>query len=175
MILDNYWKLELRVIICALRIWKIVPLVSWFELLQHQVNKCILYSTIIVRKIIEDEKWAKDVCDNSNGTPMPEFPILNAEINVYEYHFVGDKDWIGPKVVVDNYDVNNNKKIQFKLEHACNNIIHSYLWSLVFSEKHKKVKGFVTASDRFKDKYMYLVSIDEWLKALEYCIENANI
>ena len=174
MISDNYWKLELRLITYALRIWRIAPYVLYFELLQHQVNKYILYSAVIVRKIIEDEKWAKGVCDG-DGIPMSKFPILNAEITVNEYPFVGDKDWIGSRVVVDNYDIDNYKKIPFKLEHACNNIIHSYLWSLVFFEKSTKVMGFAMSSDRFKDKYMYLVSIDEWLKALEYCIENANV
>ena len=74
MILDGYWKLELKKSIDALRFWRKVAGLLHTEFFDHQVNRQILYSAMIVRKIIEDEKWAKkDLQDSS--LPMPPLPI----------------------------------------------------------------------------------------------------
>ena len=82
--MDGYWKLELKKSIDALRFWRKVAGVIHTDFTDHQVNRQILYYAVIVRKIIEDEKWAKKDLKDST-LPMPPFVILHSEINMIEY------------------------------------------------------------------------------------------
>ena len=174
MILDGYWKLELKKSIDALRFWRKVAGVIHTDFTDHQVNRQILYSAVIVRKIIEDEKWAKKDLKDST-LPMPPFAILHSEIKVIEYPYVGDKDFIGFRPWADNYDVDGRTASVLPLEYACNSIIHSYVWSLVRYEKKKDIAAFVMASDKYKAQCMYLIMLDDWLDKLQFCLDSCHV
>ena len=174
MILDGYWKLELKKSIDMLRFWRKVAGMLHTDFTDHQVNRQILYSAVIVRKIIEDEKWAKDIAKDST-LPMPVLAILHSEIKVIEYPYVGDKDFVGFRPWADNYDVDGRTAGALPLEHACNSIIHSYVWSLVRYEKKKDIAAFVMASDRYKAKCMYLIMLDDWLNKLQFCLNHCHV
>ena len=134
MLSDGYWKLELKKSIDALRFWRKAAGVIHTDFTDHQVNRQILYSAVIVRKIIEDEKWAKNDLKDST-LPMPPFAIRHSEINMIEYPYAGDKDFVAFRPWTDDYDVDGRATGKLMLEHACNSIIHSYVWSLVRYEK----------------------------------------
>ena len=174
MILDGYWKLELKRSIDTLRFWRKVSGVLHTNFTDHQVNRQILYSAVIVRKLIEDEKWAKDIAKDSL-LPMPPFLILHSEIKVIEYPYIGDKDFVGFRPWIDNYNVDGRSTSMLPLEHACNSIIHSYVWSLVHYEKKKDIAAFVMSSDRYKAKCMYLIMLDDWLEKLQFCLDHCNV
>ena len=174
MILDGYWKLELKKSIDALRFWRKVAGVIHTDFTDHQVNRQILYSAVIVRKIIEDEKWAKKDLKDST-LPMPPFSILHSEIKVIEYPYVGDKDFIGFRPWADNYDVDGRTASVLPLEYAFNSIIHSYVWSLVRYEKKKDIAAFVMASDKYKAQCMYLIMLDDWLDKLQLCLDSCHV
>lgn len=174
MILDGYWKLELKKSIDALRFWRKVAGAVHTDFTDHQVNRQILYSAVIVRKILEDEKWAKKDLKDST-LPMPPFEILHSEITVMEYPFAGNKDWILHHVVIADYDTDNRIQITMPLEHACNSIIHAYVWDLVRWSDKKGIAGFLAASDRFKCRCLYFFSLDDWLDKLQFCLDNACV
>ena len=140
----------------------------------HQVNRQILYSAVIVRKIIEDEKCAKKDLKAST-LPMPPLAIFHSEIKVIEYPYVGDNDFIGFRPWADNYDVDGRTASVLPLEYACNSIIHSYVWSLVRYEKKKDIAAFVMASDKYKAQCMYLIMLDDWLDKLQLCLDSCHV
>ena len=174
MILDGYWKLELKKSIDMLRFWRKVD--GWLhtDFADHQINRQILYSAVIVRKIIEDEKWAKNDLKDS-PLPMPPFAIRHSEIKVIEYPYVGDKVFVGFRPWADNYDVDGRKIDILLLERVCNSIIHSYIWELVRYEKKKDIAAFVVASDKYKAKCMYLIMLDDWVDKLQFCLDNCHV
>lgn len=174
MILDGYWKLELKKSIDALRFWRKAAGLLHMDYFDHQVNRQILYSAMIVRKIIEDEKLAENDLKVST-LPMLPFEILHSEIKVVEYPYTGDKDFVGVRPWLDNYDVDGSCSSKLMLEHACNSIIHSYVWDLVRYEKRKDIAGFLCASERYKSKCMYLIMLDDWIEKLQFCLDNSVV
>ena len=57
MIFDGRWKWELQKLSWAIAVWRRVPAFSGFA--EHQLNRAILYSATILRKLIEDETEAE--------------------------------------------------------------------------------------------------------------------
>ena len=172
MILDGYWKLELHRYTLKIRFWS--SLCKWTGFfVEHQVNKCLLYSAAIIRKLIEDEVDAKKEFQNS-GYGMPELALLHYELPVTEYPFDGDKDFILHKVVADNYNT-RSRNVTIEAKIICNSIIHSYVWNLAYSRGKRGAAGFLTASDREKDKKLYFVKISDWIGYINYCKEKCNI
>ena len=174
MILDGYWKLELDKSIKALRFWRKAAGRVWGKHLEHQVNREILYSAVIVRKIIEDEKWAEKEI-SATSLPMPPFAILHSEIAAIEYPFAEDREWVVHHAVIADYDTNNRRQITMALEHACNSIIHAYVWDLVRWSEKKDIAGFLVSSDRFKLRCLYFFYLDDWLEKLQFCLDNAHV
>jgi len=160
MILDGYWKSELHRYTLQLRFWS--SLCRWTgSFAEHQVNKYLLYSAAIIRKLIEDEVDAKNEFQNSEYG-IPELALLHYELPATEYPFDGDKDFILHKVVTDNYNA-GSRNVTVEAKTICNSIIHSYVWNLAYSEGKRGTAGFLTASDREKDKKLYFVKISDWI------------
>lgn len=140
---------------------------------EHQVNKCLLYSAAIIKKLIEDEADAKKEFQNL-GYGMLELALLHYELPVMEYPFEGDEDFILHKVVPDNYKA-GSKSITVEAKIICNSIIHSYIWNLAYSDAKRGTIGFLTASDREKDKKLYYVTIRDWIGYINYCKEKCSV
>ncbi len=172
MILDGYWKSELHRYTLQLRFWS--SLCRWTgSFAEHQVNKYLLYSAAIIRKLIEDEVDAKNEFQNSEYG-IPELALLHYELPATEYPFDGDKDFILHKVVTDNYNA-GSRNVTVEAKIICNSIIHSYVWNLAYSEGKRGTAGFLTASDREKDKKLYFVTISDWIDYINYCKEKCNV
>lgn len=173
MILDGYWKNELKKLIKELRFWQ--KFSNWHaDFFEHKINRVLLLSAVVVRKIVEDEENAQKEIKKLD-MPMPLFKILKATINVLKYPFVGEKDFVAHKICVEDYDSPDYKKEDVSLKNCCNWMIHSYVWNLMYDKVPGKVVGFAVASDFDKVKCLYLVRLDDWIKSLEFCFDHSNI
>lgn len=174
MILDGYWKKELQ---CAIRTIKIWQRLSGLlrDYAQHQVSKAILYSAVIIRKMFEYEK-GEELSIKKNNWPMLPLELLKYEIEVTEYPFSGDKDFIIERIIPENYNSSKAEMQKEALNTMCNQIIHSYIWSIYYSSSDLyRIAGVIFASDRAKEEKAYALRNEEWIKAIEYCLVNGNI
>lgn len=171
MILDGYWKIELLRNKLSLKIWYKLGNV-FNKLAEHQINKAILYSAVIMRKMFEDEKGAENEIKKTSMS-MPPFNILKYKVNVTVYPFSGDKDFIVERVIPENYDYKKAVTKEIGLNKLCNQIIHSYVWSVVHSQN--KIYGVMFASDKYKTDGAYLLVIEDFIRAIEFFIEEGTI
>ena len=172
MILDGYWKLELKRYVRRLRFWgRLCGGTGTYS--EHQVNKNLLYSAAIIRKLIEDEADTKKKIEKTS-LPMPELALLHYNIPVVEYAFDGDKDFILHKVIADYYHA-GNQSITVEAKTICNSIVHSYIWNLAYSRGKKGSIGFLIASDFDKEKKLYFVRLKDWIVYLNYCKEKCTV
>lgn len=172
MILDGYWKLELNRYVRRLRFWgRLCYGTGTYA--EHQVNKNLLYSAVIIRKLFEDETDAKKQIENSSLS-MPELALLHYELPAVEYGFDGDKDFILHKVITDYYHA-GNRTIKVEGKMICNSIVHSYIWNLAYGSGHKGTIGFLTASDLDKEKKLYFVKLTDWIDYINYCKEKCTV
>ena len=172
MLSHGYWKLELKRTIRALRFWRKMAGGLQTARLEHQINRQILYSAMIVRKIIENEKWAKD---DLKGRKVPEarFEILETKIKIIKYPCNSEEKFIGFSLFPKDYDMKKKEEELLPLEHACNSIIHSYVWEIIWSGR--EIVAFGVASERFKEKCVYLIMLDDWLDKLDFCLKYGNV
>lgn len=167
MILDGYWKKELRAIIRRLKYWVLIARLR-NKFAEHQINKYVLLSAVFIRKLVEDEKDAKKGME-SIGVKIPEFALIDYLIPVVEYEFTGDKNFILQHVIIDYYKgKKENKKVYASL--ICNYIIHSYIWDLVHIKNTNDI-GFCVSSDYNKEKQLYMVKLSNWIKYMDFCIK----
>ena len=171
MILDGCWKTELWYHTIKLRFWSIF-LHNNQGFVAHQINKNVLYSAVIARKIYEDDIHYKKEADKS-GFKLPEQPLLDYRIQVTEFPFIGDETFIIERVIPDNYSTgkeNNN----YLAKDICNYIIHSFVWAVAKYENSDKTV-FCVASDKMKTRSLFAVTVDEWIRYLKACIEYSVI
>lgn len=172
MILDGYWKSELNRYVCRLKSWgRLCRGTGTYA--EHQVNKNLLYSAVIIRKLIEDEADAKKQIEKSS-LPMPELALLHYELSAVEYAFDGDKDFILHKVRTDYYHAGNHT-VKIEAKTICNSIVHSYIWNLAYGNGRKGVIGFLVASDFDKEKLLYFVKMKDWIDFISYCKDKCKI
>lgn len=173
MILDGYWKSELRKNVFALHFWCVFSIFH-APFIEHQISKYILYSAVIIRKMFEDEKGAENEIRKAN-MPMPAFKLLKYKVKVTMYPFSGDKDFIIERVIPDNYYCKNVVEKEIELNTLCNQIIHSFVWTVAYEYKSRNIYGVAFASDKTKEDVLYLLELHKFIKAMQYCIENGNI
>lgn len=171
LIFDGMWKWELKKQSIAIWFWQRLPM--FYQYTEHQLNKAVLYSAIVIRKIIEDSlevnamvkkhKWVLDKDD-----------ILEAKIHAIEFPFVGDEEWyVRGKIFASEYD--SGKNVDLNSKEICNWIVHSYCWSIVKSFDDRKYSGFLVASDFDKVKCIHFVSFKDWINFLELVIREASV
>ena len=173
MILDGYWKRELRKNAITLRFWCAFSVFS-SSFIEHQVNKSILYSAVIIRKMFEDEKGAESEIRKSE-IPMPPLKLLKYKVKVTVYPFSGDENFIIERVIPENYDCKNAVEKEIELNTLCNQIIHSFVWSIAYEPKPHKIFGVFFASDKAKEDVLCVLEPDELIKAIKFCVEKGNI
>lgn len=171
MILDGCWKRELKRNIVYLNLW--MKLSDLFNVcVEHHINKVILYSAVIIRKMFEEEKSVENEIKNLN-MKTPPLKLLKYKVTVYP--FLGDKSFIIERVIPDNYDCKNIFTEEIELNKLCNQIIHSFVWVVSYEYKTHKIFGVLFASDKSKKDVLYLLEPQEFIKALKFCIDNGNI
>ena len=174
MIFDGYWKKELKYHIKQIRLWQYLS-ANHSKYAEHQINKYVLYSAIVIRKMIEEEKDAEKQFKAST-LKMPVLYLLNYKVPVLRFKFSGDDSFILHRIITDYY---KDKAVKDTLEpeYVGNNIIHSYIWGLGYSDvkDKRRITHFMVSSDKFKSKYLYSISLNDWIAYVEYCINKSTI
>ncbi len=172
MILDGYWKPELERYVCSLKFWgRLGGGTGTYT--EHQVNKYLLYSAAIIRKLIEDEADAKKHF-NDPAFPTPEFALLHYDLSAVKYKFDGDRDFILHNVITDYYK-SGNQAVKIEAKTICNSIVHSYIWDLAYANGKKGVIGFLASSDFDKEKVLYFIKLTDWIDYINYCREKSAV
>ena len=170
MILDGFWKAELKQYAQRLKFWgKQRGGIGTYA--EHQVNKYLLYSAIVIRKLMEDEIDAKKQYKQSTFS-TPELPLFHYDLPVVEYAFNGDKDFILHNVITDYYNA-GNRSVTVEAKTICNSIVHSYIWNLACN--NKRIVGFLTASDYDKEKKLYFVKLRDWIDCINCFKEKCSV
>ena len=167
MIYGDRWKIELGKLSRSISIWSHI---SWLdEYAKHRLAKAVLYSTVVIRKVIED---LRDV-EKKLPSDLPQMKILHAEVEAIVCLFEGEKGWsVRGRVCVSDYG--KAEKIKLKAVDVCNGIIHSYYWDIANYQGSKSYAGFLVASDRNKEKNLHFVSFDEWNKFIQLVIDEGR-
>lgn len=128
-----------------------------FDFSHHKVESGLLYSSFIIRKLIESNKLS-DLIDSHTiqvirYSPIKQINMLHKWVDDDEY------DWVKPVTqIVLGKDI-------------CNWLIHSYVLSLIF-EENAAVIGFYVSSDFDRNKGLYEVTIEDWLSFVDLVIQD---
>lgn len=170
MILDGYWKRDLYQIRAGLLFW---CKMGFSALSEHRINRGMLYSAAIIRKIAEDEKEAEHAAENNQMT-MPPLQIIKTSVPVKRYrHTDSDKFFVNSKMFLNDYDMQHAETDQLSLFQICNQIIHSYTWAVV--HQGQKIHGVLFASDREKEKDVFYLTLEDWISTIQTVIDNSVI
>ena len=197
MIFDGQWKRELKKLSREISFWRKMTMLR--HIAEHRLNRAILYSAIILRKIVEEEKEAKEIDtalrENAMSkekleaffhkqsmseelvqafveanTQPPSFAMFHCKIEIMEFPYKSKDDLtIRGSLSVDDYGA--GKKTTLELNKVCNQLVHSYVWTLVHDHTEKGYSGFLVSSDKFRGKFVCFVSFDEWQRAIELAIK----
>ena len=187
MLLDGYWKRELKREAKRLRFWSSCLPNYLGNPIEHKVNRSLLYSAVIIRKIFEDEKDAEPFFKE----PKPLHPAMVEEMPDYVYEsplktltytvpmkqapFKGDPEMLmQSRVWPEDYDDKHLKTIKLPLNQVCNQIIHSYVWGVVPGSK-KQSASVLFASDKKKEELLYWMTIEDWLAAIVYVADHCAV
>lgn len=171
MIFDGRWKWELQKLSWSISVWRRFP--SYSDFAEHQLNRAILYSATILRKVIEDETEAEKITKKTTIL-LPKQETIHTSLSATKYPYIGEEGWaIRSKLCASDYVV--GQTVSIKAKDVCNWLIHSYVWSLVYHSNRTGVKGFLVASDFDKEKFLHFVSFDEWQKILRLVIVTGSI
>lgn len=118
------------------------------------VEKAIFYSAFIIRKLIDSGSKLSDEANNYTLTVYGIEPLkpVNQLCRCPEE---------------DTHNWNNEKKISISGKVICNSLIHSYLFFMTFNES-SCFESFCVSSDFDRNKMLYRITLDEWLKFIDY-------
>lgn len=166
MIFDGRWKWELQKLSWAIAVWRRVPAFSGFA--EHQLNRAILYSATILRKLIEDETEAEEIA-KTMGAALPKQETTHAMLTAIKFPYTAEEGWtVRGKVCIPAYGT--GQTVAIKAKNICNWLIHSFVWSLVYYSKRSGAKGFLVASDFDREKFIHFISFDEWQRLIKLSI-----
>lgn len=174
MILDGYWKWDLKRIKHSLRFWSSIRFRFFRDYAEHRVNRSLLLSAVIIRKIVEDEREAEDVCKTTNALPPP-LPVIKINVPINRINHIDERKLFANSCVfLQDYDTENVVKEEVPLSFVCNQIIHSYAWALVYLNG-RKIYEVLFASDIKKEKEIYALVIRDWADVVQKVIDKANV
>lgn len=128
-----------------------------FEGTHFKVERALLYSAFIIRILIESEKLSSNA-DMYN-------------MNVSYYIPKKNIDRLHRWVEEDEYDWNNTISKTIIGKNICNWLIHSYVFNFSF-EENGSILGFLVSSDYDRNKGLYSISLEEWLKFIDFVISD---
>lgn len=131
-----------------------------FEGTHFKIERALLYSAFIIRILIESEKLSNDA----------DIYNLNISYNIPKKNIDRLHRWLEE----DEYDWDNtiNKLVVGK--NICNWLIHSYVFKFLF-EDNGVILGFFVSSDYDRNKVLYSVSLEEWIKYMDFIISDEVI
>ena len=166
MIFDGRWKWELQKLSWSISVW--CRLSVFHDFAKHQLNRAVLYSAIILRKVIEDEKETGDIAGKM-GVALSKRETVHMVLSAIKFPYIEEGDWtIRGKFGVSNYGT--GETVLLTAKEICNQLIHSYVWSIAHQSSNNRFAGFLVASDTAKKKFLYYISFNEWQKILQLVI-----
>ena len=114
-----------------------------FDSAYHKIESSIFISAFIIRKLIENDKLTTESDD------------FDFQIKYYKS--------INNVNKINRFDICKGKEI-------CNWIIHSYIFIPIF--KKNILEGFYLSSDFDRNKILYKIELDRWLKYVDIIIED---
>lgn len=169
MVFDGQWKRELRTFSREIAFWRKMTMFS--HIAEHRLNRAILYSAIILRKVMEDEKEAEEIITKSE-LPKVSFELLHAKIAATQYLYIAEKGWtVRGAFRADDYGKRESVPLDAQL--MCHWLVHSCIWSLVH-DGELRYAGFLVASDRKRETHIHYVTFDEWLRVIELAIKHGS-
>ena len=171
MIFDGHWKREVKVLSREISLWRRLLFPSDYA--KHRLNRAILYSAAILRKIIEDE-WEAEKLFRKRGETIPHKLLLNAKLPAIRYPHI-DEEKVFYRGKLFHTDYGEGERVELTVQEVCNNLIHSYVWSLAWESNKKSYAGFFVASDRSKESCVYAIHFSDWQKILKLCMDESII
>ena len=170
MIFDGRGKWELQKLSWSISVWQRLPVFHSFA--EHQLNRAILYSATVLRKVIEDETEAEEIA-STVGISLSKQETTHAILTATRYPYTAEEGWtVRGRVCIPAYGA--GQTVAIKAKNICNWLIHSYVWSLVYYSKRSGGKGFLVSSDFDKEKYVHFVSFDEWQRLINLAITHGT-
>ncbi len=175
MLLDGYWKKELNAISKRLNWLSKHPYFFNQSCIEHKINKELIYSTIIMRKIWEDDKIFVERIKKISSKKI-DTEILNYQVPIAKYNHIDDEKLFSYGMfLICDYDAKNCEFIHLPLNQVCNQIIHSYVWSIIHNSAKKQIYGAIFASDNYKETGAYLLKIDDWIETINFVVSKCCI
>lgn len=169
MIFDGRWKKELKHLSWEITVWQRLPVFGEFA--EHRLNRAVLYSATILRKIIEDETEAEAIAKRMNVN-LPKQKTVHASLSAIRYPYTGKEGWaVRSKLCVSDYG--EGQAVYINAKDVCNWLLHSYVWGVAHNSDEKFFAGFLVASDFDKEKFVHFISFEDWQKLIDNVIENA--
>lgn len=128
-----------------------------FEKTFFQCERAVLYSAFIARILVESEKLS-DEADAFSIKVACNSPIKNID----RLHRWMDED---------EYDWENTDHRAVFGTNICNWLIHSYVFSFLFEESGN-ITGFFVSSDYDRNKVLYTILLEDWIKYLDFIISD---
>ena len=171
MIFDGHWKREVRTLSREISIWRRFLFPSKYA--EHRLNCAIVYSAVILRKVIEDEREAERLF-RQKGETIPQKLLLNTMLPAICYPHI-DEEKLFYRGKLFHKDYGEGKRVELTVQEVCNLLIHSYVWSLAWESDKKSYAGFFVASDRSKETCAHAIHFSDWQDILKLCAEESAI
>lgn len=169
MIFDGHWKWDVQKLSWELSVWRQLSFTS--EHAQHRLNRAILYSATILRKIIEDETKVEKFF-RKNGKTIPHKRLIQTKLPAIRYPYTAEDGWtVRGKLCLEDYG--SGTKVELSVKDVCNWLLHSYVWSLAWDSDKKSYAGFFVASDFDREKYVHAIHFTDWQTVLKLCIDES--
>lgn len=123
------------------------------DLAYTMVEKGIFYSAFIIRKLIDCNGKMSDAADNYTFKVQAIKPLK--EINSI-------RRWPDS----DTHEWEKEVTLTVLGRDICNWLIHSYVFFAV--ENDKPFSCFCVSSDYDRNKYLYMISMEDWLKYMDF-------
>jgi hypothetical protein len=158
MILDSWvWKRDLARRGDVLQ--KRIQQQRWTEASCANVERDIFLSAYVVRKLLEAGKISDEV-ESTSLRAVEYYLRKECTVDIMNWHKLDEL-----------YDLSSGTETVVNIREYCNQIIHSFVFSLSFSESGG-LDGFFVASDREKDRRLLYLNISTVAEALRCVTED---
>ena len=120
------------------------------------LEKAIFFSAFIIRKLID--------CGGKLSEEAEKYTL-----SIYGIEPLKPVDQLSRWPEDGSHDWDNEKKISISGKVICNSLIHSFLFFITHDE-NEFIDDFYVSSDFDRNKVLYRVPLDEWLKYIDYIV-----
>lgn len=118
------------------------------------IEKAIFYSAFIIRKLIDCKSKLSDEADNYKFQVQARKPLKQIDL-MHRWPESDSHDW------------ENEISITVNGREICNWLIHSYVF-FTMEDEDVPVSHFCVSSDFDRNKYLYMISMDDWINYIEF-------